>query len=91
MNFPKWTNLRSMSQQEKASARLRYLINCLAAQYSAAASIQSIARAVGVSHSAIINYINAGKFSDTMALRFEDTFGRDVLPNEWLRAPLAIK
>lgn len=90
MIFPKWVNKPGTTKQERASNRLRYLVLKLALELDRKNTLQVICDRTGYSHSVISLYINNGKFSPAAAIKFEDTFGRDVCPNEWLRDPLLI-
>ena len=90
MKFPKWVNKPGTTKQEIASNRLRYLILKLALEIDRDSTLQKVADRIGSSHSVISVYIARGKFSPVMATRFEDTFGRDMCPNEWLRNPMSI-
>lgn len=90
MKFPKWVNGPRSTRQDRASNRLRYLILRLALELDRDNTLQKVAAKVGVSHSVISLYITRGQFSSSLATKFEDTFGRDLCPNEWLRNPLSI-
>ncbi len=95
MKFPKWVTKatppsKRANNQQIASNRLRYLILKLALELDRDNTLQALANHMKVSHSTISIYITRGQFSPAMAARFEDKFGRDLCPNEWLRNPLLI-
>ena len=87
MIFPAWTRRSNMNKQAKASARLRYLINRLAVEYSPAGTLKSVADAVDINYSTILIYIERGKFSEPLAEKFELVFG---IPAADLLDPLSI-
>lgn len=87
MIFPSWTNRRAMKKSEKASARLRYLINRIAAELGPINSLKSVGDEIGVNYSTILSYIDRGSFSRATADKLEERF--DV-PAEWLLDPMSI-
>ena len=90
MRFPKWVNKPGTTKQERAANRLRYLVLRLSLELDPRNTLQVVADRVGMSHVTISLYITRGYFSPAMAARFEDTFGRESCPNEWLRDPMLI-
>lgn len=90
MIFPRWVHKPGTTKQEKASNRLRYLVLRLAIDLDKDATLMKVAEYVGFSHSYISLHITKGYFSASLATAFEDKFGRELCPNEWLRNPLLI-
>lgn len=95
MKFPKWVTKptppsKKATNTQIASNRLRYVVLKLALELDRDNTLQALANHVKVSHSTISLYITRGQFSPPMATAFEDKFGRDICPNEWLRNPMLI-
>lgn len=87
--FPQWVD-KPKNKSQRANNRLRYLLGRVALEVDRSNSIKNLAEQTGYSHAVVHQYISIGKFSAECATVFEDTFGRALCPNEWLRDPLSI-
>lgn len=88
MIFPTWTSRRTMNKAQKATARLRYLVNRISADLGPGNSLKSIGDEIGMSYATILNYIDRGSFSEAMANLFEEHFD---IPAMWLMDPMSIE
>lgn len=92
MRFPAWVDGPRKTKSQRASARLKYIINTLAAQHTDRGSIRALALRVGLDHSTISLYITAGKFTETAAVKIIAALAcvpRDLKPS-YLTDPLSI-
>lgn len=90
MIFPDDIDNPNLSDEQRASNRLKYIISRTALEATGDGSVAKFASVVGMDPSTIFIYIKRGRFSSRAAITVEDAFGREVLPNEWLRRPLEV-
>lgn len=90
MTFPDWVDAPGLTDLERAGNRLRYLFLNIALQRSERPTLRAFAILSGIEPATINNCISRGYCSAAMAIRIEDTFGRDTAPNEHFRKPLEI-
>lgn len=88
MKFPPWTKKGTL--QERATKRLRYLINSTAAWVTEDGSVSAFATHCGVDRSSLHTFIARGAFSAATAVAIERAVGPDVLRAVWLTNPLEI-
>ena len=90
VRFPHWVDDVS-TDQERASARLRYLVNRAAIEATGKQSVRALAEKIEMDHSSISNAIRRGYMSEGMAQAIEQSVGRAVLKANYLINPLKIK
>lgn len=76
MEFPDW--VLHAPDEDKASARLRYLINKAAVECAGSGSLANFASAAGVDRTLLYRYITAGAFTESAAQRIERVAGHVV-------------
>lgn len=87
--FPPYVD-RPKNRNHKAQNRLKYMLSWAGLHKLGSTSIRRVSAAAKVDHSSVFCAIKRGAFSDQMATRFEETFGRDLLPKEFLIAPMSV-
>lgn len=91
MKFPDWAEDPNLSDKERASARLKYLMLSIATEKTGKGSLRAFARLTGIDHSTLAYSIKRGSCTPGVATRIEDVLGRDCIRNEHLRNPLEIE
>jgi len=86
--YPEWVN-KGRGKQVRASNRVRYIINRLAAEVGPKNSIRAIADAIKMDYSTLCVYMIRGYFSPRTADKLEKCFGPDWAPSHILQDPLA--
>ena len=90
VRFPPWVDAQP-NDDERASARLRYLVNRAALEATGKQSVRALAEKIEMDHSSISNAIRRGYMSEGMAMAIEQSVGRAVLKANYLINPLKIK
>lgn len=90
VRFPQWVDAHKKDEQ-RASARLRYLINRAAVEATGRQSVRGLCEKIAMDHSSISFAIRRGYFTEQMAQAIEAAVGRAVVKAEYLIAPLKIK
>ena len=90
MYIPAWVEKDKRSQSAKRTARLKFIINGLAARFTSRGSIRAFGLFVGVDHSTISGYIRKGEFSEAAAKTIIAKVGDPTLTVEMLTDPLSI-
>lgn len=67
MQFPAWVEGGRMSKAQRATARLKFILNHLALHYTGRNSMRALAEKVGYDHSTLSTYIRRGSFSQQAA------------------------
>lgn len=91
MKFPAWVNGQNKTKQQKASARLKYIMTMLAAKHAPSMSMRGLADIVGLDHSTLSFYIRKGSFSYKAASRIVDALPHGEITIDALMNPLDIK
>lgn len=93
MQFPKWADSTSLSKQQRASGRLKFITMTLATELSTRASMRALAEKVGLEHSTITKSITQGYFSDKSAITMVHHLKQNSpwLTVEMLTAPMTIR
>ncbi len=91
MKFPSRIDSQRHAGPTRATMRLKYMLQRAALDHFGRPSMHDLAREAGCNHSSIFNAIERGYFTEEMALKIEQVFGRKALPHEWLTQPLAIE
>lgn len=91
MIFPEWVEGPRMTDHQRATARLKFIINYLAAKHTKRASVRGLAELVELNHCTLSTYIRRGAFSRDAALKIEAKLGRRHIRHEDLTNPLDIK
>lgn len=91
MNFPTWVDgpPRKTSQQ-RASARLQYILSNVALQLTQRQSMRALAEKCAIDHSLLSKYIKQGYFSQSAANRIEFMLGKKHVTAAHLTNPLEI-
>lgn len=90
MNIPTWVDNKNRGRQARASARLRYVMNVLAAKHSDRQTMRSLAEKVALDHSTLSLYIRRGAFSKSAAERIVKMLKTDEVTVHMLMRPLEI-
>lgn len=90
MLFPKWADAPRMTKAERASGRLKFIVQSLALEHTGRSSLRSLAKAVGLEHSTIGKSITQGSFSEKSALQIVHRIKPRLVSAEMLMNPLAI-
>lgn len=88
--FPQWTHTsgkRELSKANRATARLRFIINYLAMLDSPSATYVALAKALGIHHTTLNVYIARGSFGENVAAKIEAHFGPSVITADMLINP----
>lgn len=89
VRFPQWVDAHEKDEQ-RASARLRYLISKAAVEATGRQSVRGLCVTISMDHSSISSAIRRGYFTEQMAKAVEAAVGRKVIRHEYLTAPLKI-
>lgn len=89
MNIPTWVDTKNRGSK-RASARLRYVMNVLAAKHTGGGSMRALAEKVSLDHSTISLYIRRGSFSQSAAERVVKMLKTDEVTVDMLINPLDI-
>lgn len=90
VRFPKWVDAHK-DEEQRASARLRYLINRAAIEATGRQSVRGLCEQIEMDHSSLSFAIRRGYFTESMAQAIEAAVGRAIVKSEYLIAPLKIK
>lgn len=90
VRFPQWVDAHKKEDQ-RASARLRYLISVAAVEATGRQSVRGLCERIEMDHSSVSSAIRRGYFTEQMAKAIEAAVGRKVIRFEYLIAPLKIK
>lgn len=90
MQFPDNVDSPRSSKTRRAKDRLQYLMKRASMKLTGEGSVRALARSIGMDHSTLLYHLKNGRCSPGVALRIEETCGRDHTPNEWLRNPLDV-
>jgi hypothetical protein len=91
MRIPAWVDGARSSKSKRASSRLRFICNHLAAQYTERASLRALGELVGLDHSTIAIYIRRGAFSLPAAEKIVAALPAKAIRASDLTNPLEIK
>ncbi len=91
MKFPAWADGPHLTNSQRASGRLKYIISLAALEMTGSASVRSLARAIDTTHETIGQYIRQGSFSYNMARRVYDVMPVKLVDAQGLVEPLSIK
>ena len=90
VRFPPWVDTQP-NDDERASARLRYLVNRAALEAPGKQSVRALAEKIEMDHSSISNAIRRGYMSEGMAQAIVQSVGLSMLKADYLINPLKIK
>lgn len=82
MTFPKWALDPSLTDAERASHRLNYLVRLAALNHNPEGSLPALADAIGVSRETLYSSIKEGRMSVLLATAIEHLVGRAVVKRE---------
>lgn len=88
--IPSWVEKGKTRKEERATARLDYLLGLLAALHTERKSMRGLAEKVGLDHSTISGYIRQGAFTQSAAQRIVDTLKDPKLSVTMLTEPLTV-
>lgn len=88
MVFPPWIERKPRS--ERASARLKFMINQAALIRFGRTSIRQVAEAADLSHASVFNAINRGSCTDKMADALVQVLQHPQVTREALINPMAV-
>lgn len=89
MFFPKWVEAPK-NKDQKASNRLRFLILTLALHHGSRPTLRSFGTDLGINHTLLWKYIDAGSFSRPLAALIIKTTGTKLITADDLVYPLEI-
>lgn len=90
MHFPPWVDEPGLSDEKRASNRLRYLVGKVANEVTKEGTFGAFAQHCGIDRGVMHMWIRRGHFSAQMALAIERAVGADVLRAVDLTDPLSI-
>lgn len=90
MRFPDWVDDPAQTDEQRASARLSYMMVTIATERTGRGTLRSFAKLVEIDHSTLSYSLKRGSCSPAVATQIEDRLGREVAPNENFRKPLEI-
>lgn len=90
MYFPKWVETPK-TEQERASARLKFIILLLALHAGARPTLRSFGEKIDMNHTLLWKLINAGSFSRPAATKVIKATGTKLVTVDDLVYPLEIK
>lgn len=91
MQFPDWVDDPKLTDNERASNRLRYMIAYAGTKLTGRGTLRAVAKLAKLDHSTLAYAIKRGQCSAAVALQLEEAAGRDLLRHEFLRRPLEIE
>ncbi len=94
MKFPTWVERnergRKLPAAQVAANRLRFIMVTASLHKGGEGTIAGFAKCGAVERARLYQYMARGSFPAKLAERLETQFGRDLLPQEHLVAPLQI-
>lgn len=92
MRFPAWADHAKMTDAQRASSRLKFILNHLALHHTGRNSIRALAECIGYDHSTLSGYIRRGSVGEAAATEIVDTLkcSRTVKVSDLVN-PLSIK
>ena len=90
MNIPSWVERGLRSKEAKRRARLKFIINNLAARFTSRGSVRQLGVILGVDHSTISGYIQKGEFSEAAATKIVAKVADPTLTVKMLTDPMSI-
>ena len=91
MIIPTWVERGQRTKAEKKRARLKFLINSLAARFTTGGSIRQFGTFVGLDHSTISGYIQKGEFSESAATTIVAKVNDPMITVAMLRDPMQMQ
>lgn len=91
MQFPDWVDDPKLTENERASNRLRFMIANAGTKLTGRGTLRAVAKLANLDHSTLAYAIKRGRCSAEVALKLEEAAGRNHLRHEDLRNPLAIE
>ncbi len=84
--MPSW--LDSVPEEEKAAARIKWLLSLAALYSSESGTATALAEQLEIGNTAILQAKARGKISGELAVRLETLLGRELFPRELFRPDL---
>ncbi|WLJ71108.1 hypothetical protein [Sphingomonas phage Carli] len=79
---PSW--LHTIPEEERGSARLRWVLEIAAAYATAEGTMTALSVLCGMDQSTIGKAKHLGQLSPRLAIKIENVLGRDIMPREML-------
>lgn len=90
MYFPRWVETKK-TEEERASARLKFIILTLALHNGSRPTLRSFGEAIKINHTLLWKFIDAGSFSRATSAKIIKATGTKLVTVEDLVYPLEIK
>ncbi len=85
MDIPNWVDAKTCKKSQINTARLRYIMNVIAAKHTGGSSLRALAERIKMDHSTLSLYVRRGRFSEPAAKKI-NKLDNDV-PVSWLTNP----